>query len=226
MERSRAYAQCGIAGSIVLTVGWIAGGLVQPDSYSASSQEISDLGALTADHPWVWNVADSLSGVLIAIFALGLFRLMGSERPGRIGAVLIGVGGLIGGLLDGIFREDCPLSTSQACQDLRDGPGLSWHHQAHDIESLLLGLFILVAPFLLARAFKRLPDWRSLAPFSLATGVALIAAVGVYVALYAGDGGGIAQRALVSIYLAWIVVLALRARSLSGAPPPPAAPAA
>jgi hypothetical membrane protein len=208
MNRVRLGAYAGIAGALLITCGWIVGGLVQGAGYSWSSQEISDLGALTARHAWVWNLADSLSGALILIFAVGLFPIVRASRAGRIGAVLIGVVGA-GSVIDGIFREDCPLSTSAACQRLQDTPGLSWHHQAHDIESVVVVLAMLAAPFVLAKALRQTEELRGLRPYSLATGAALVAATVVYVLLYGDAGAGIAQRAAVLVFMAWIAVLSI-----------------
>src|ERR1044072_7598728 len=103
MDRVRLGAIAGIGGALLCTAGWILAGLLQTDGYSWSSQEISDLGALTEQHAWVWNLADSLSGVLILIFAVGLYRLVGASRAGRIGAGLIGVVG-IGSVVDRALR--------------------------------------------------------------------------------------------------------------------------
>lgn len=203
----RLAAVAGLIGAVVMTLGWIVAGLIQPVSYSWSAQEISDLGALTAEHAWVWNLADSLSGVLLTVFAAGLFSLIKPSRSGRIGAALIGVVG-VGSVLDGLLREDCALSTSNACQRLQDSPGLSWHHQAHDIESVIVFTAMLIAPFMLARAFRRIDALRALALYSLATGVALVAATAAYLSFYGDDGGGIAQRALALLFMSWIAVLA------------------
>lgn len=208
MNRVRLGAYAGIAGALLITCGWIIGGLVQGAGYSWSSQEISDLGALTARHAWVWNLADSLSGLLILIFAVGLFPIVRSSRAGRIGAVLIGVVGA-GSVIDGIFREDCPLSTSDACQRLQDGPGLSWHHQAHDIESVVVVLAMLAAPFVLAKAFRRTEELRGLRSYTLATAAVLVVATVLYVFLYGDAGAGIAQRAAVLVFMAWIAVLSI-----------------
>jgi hypothetical membrane protein len=207
MRGVRLAAAAGLLSAVVMTVGWIVAGLLQSSSYSWTAQEISDLGALTAQHAWVWNLADSLSGVLLTVFAVGVFWLMGSSRSGRIGAVLIGVVGL-GSLLDGLVREDCPLSTSPACQRLQDGPGLSWHHQAHDIESVIVFTAMLIAPFVLARAFTQIDGLRDLSAYSRVTGIALVAATAAYLPLYGNDGGGIAQRAIALLFMAWIAALA------------------
>lgn len=210
MDRVRLGAFAGIAGALLFTCGWIVAGLLQPASYDWASQEISDLGALTAAHAWVWNAADSLSGALILAFAIGVFPLVRSSRAGKAGAILIGVIGF-GSILDGLLREDCPLSTSEACQRLQDGPGLSWHHEAHNIESVIVFLAILAAPFAIAGAATRLEQLRGLHPYSLGAGFVQLGAVAAYAALYGETGGGIAQRLLALAFMAWIAVFAAHA---------------
>jgi hypothetical membrane protein len=218
MDRVRVGAIAGIAGAVLFTGGWIVAGLVQPATYDWARQEISDLGALTADHAWVWNLADSLSGLLILIFAVGILPLVRVARAGKVGAILIGIVGF-GSVLDGLLREDCPLSTSDACQRLQDAPGLSWQHQAHDIESVVVFLAILAAPFFLARACTGIENLRGLRGYSVATGFVQIAAALAYAALYGQAGGGVAQRLLALAFMVWIVVLALRILTGSHAHP-------
>jgi hypothetical membrane protein len=208
MNRMRVGAFAGVGAAVLITCGWIVGGLLQGDGYSWSSQEISDLGALTAEHAWVWNLADSLSGVLILIFAVGLFAALRSSRAGRVGATLIGVVG-VGSVIDGIAREDCPLSTSAACQRLQDGPGLSWHHQVHNIESVIVVVAMLTAPFVIARALRLAGDPRGLRIYTLATGFAQVVVTATYLMLYGDPGGGIAQRLLIVVFMAWIAALSL-----------------
>lgn len=208
MNRVRLGGFAGIGAAFLITLGWIAGGLAQGAGYSWSRQEISDLGALTAQHPWVWNLADSVSGVLILVFAFGLLAVVRSSRAGRVGAGLIAVVGL-GSVIDGVLREDCPLSTSEACQRLQDDPGLSWHHQAHDVESVIVVVALLAAPFVLAKAFRQVDTLRGLPSYSLATGVMAVIATVAYVPLYGDPGGGIAQRVLILISMAWIAVISI-----------------
>lgn len=208
MRRVRVGAFAGIGGALLITVGWIIGGLLQGSGYSWSQQEISDLGALTAKSAWVWNLADSLSGLLLLIFAFGLFAVVRSSRAGRIGAGLVAVVGA-GSVIDGLLREDCPLSTSEACQRLQDGPGLSWHHQAHDIESVIVFLAMIAAPFVLGTAFHSIDGLRQLRRGSIATGTLMVVAAVAYAFLYGNPGGGIAQRLLVVVFMAWIAALSV-----------------
>lgn len=209
MDRLRLGAIAGISGALLFTCGWIVAGFLQPASYSWASQEISDLGALTAHDAWVWNLADSLSGLLILIFAVGIFPLFRASKAGKVGATLLGVIG-VGSVIDGLLREDCPLSTSQACQRLQDGPGLSWHHEGHNIESVLVFLAILMAPFFIARAVASIEQLQGLRKYTLATGFLQVAAALAYGGLYGETGGGIAQRLLVLSFMIWLAVFASR----------------
>ena len=44
-------------------IGWIAGGLAQPDAYSVARDDISDLGAVTASSSWIYNrIGTNLTG--------------------------------------------------------------------------------------------------------------------------------------------------------------------
>jgi hypothetical protein len=208
MNWTRAGALAGLAGAVVVTVGWIVGGLAQGGGYDWASQEISDLGALTARHAWVWNLADSLFGVLTCVFAAGLLGLVGGSRAGRIGAALIGVVG-VGSVIDGLLREDCPLSTSKACQRLQNGPGLSWHQYAHDVESVIVAAATVAAPLVLARVFRAAGGPDSLRTWSLGAGVAIALSYAVYVGRYGDPGGGIAQRLALTAFLLWIAVVSI-----------------
>jgi hypothetical protein len=207
-EEMRLGALAGVIGAALFTSGWIVGELLQGSGYRWSSQEISDLGALTARHAWVWNLADSISGGLIAVFAVSLFSAVGTNQAGRIGALLVGVIG-VGGVLDGLLREDCPLSTSVGCQRLRQYPGLSWHHQAHDVESVVVAVAALIAPFVMTRAFSELGLPRALRYYTIASGTLLVALGGVYAGLYGEAGGGIVQRLLTIVFMTWVAVLAV-----------------
>jgi hypothetical membrane protein len=208
MKRVRLGAIAGICGAALFTGGWILAGFLQPASYSWASQEISDLGALTAEHAWVWNLADSLSGALILCFAIGTLPTLGSSRAGRVGALAIGIVGC-GSILDGLLREDCALSTSEACQRLQEDPGLSWHHQAHNIESVVVFIAIVMAPFAIARALRGNKRRRDLRAYTIAVAVIQIFATVAYLFLYGETGGGIAQRVVALAFMAWVAVLAI-----------------
>ena len=74
VERAQVLpAICGLLAGPVLLVGTVAGALAQPDEFSIVDHDNSDLGAATADSPWLSNqLGSNLPGLLLLVFAIGL----------------------------------------------------------------------------------------------------------------------------------------------------------
>src|SRR4029453_5910676 len=103
----RAAGVCGLLTLVTLSVGWIGGVLAQPDAYSSADDDLSDLGALTANKACISNqIGDNLSGVPVIPLGLGLWRALSPDVLGRIGAGAVMLTGLTV-LLEGFFRLDC-----------------------------------------------------------------------------------------------------------------------
>ena len=195
----RAAGVCGLLAFVTFNVGWIAGGLAQPDSYSFADDDISDLGAMTARCAWLYNqVGANLTGLLVIGLALGVWRALSPDMLGRVGASALAVGG-VGAFLDGIFRLDCRGIDAVCTND-------SWHSHAHKIESGITGAATLAAPVILAFAFRRIPAWRDSWLASLATIPAVL--VGSIVFSLIGDGA--ATRAATVIVFVWIAFISVR----------------
>jgi Protein of unknown function (DUF998) len=190
---------CGLLGFVTFNVGWIAGGFAQPAAYSVAEDDISDLGALTASSAWLYNqLAANLTGLLVIALALGLWRALSPDLPGRLGSVALLVAGL-GTFLDGLFRLDCRGIDIACAND-------SWHSHAHKIESGFTAAATILAPLLLAFAFRRNPVWRDSWIPSLLTVPALIAGNVVFSAV----GDGAATRAGTVVVFTWIAFVGLR----------------
>ena len=103
--------------------------------------------------PWLYNqIGANLTGLLIVVLALGLWRALSPDTPGRLGAgalLLVGVGVF----LDGLFRLDCQGIDTNCQND-------SWHSDAHKMEGRFTTAFTLLAPIILAFAFRRIAGWR------------------------------------------------------------------
>lgn len=194
---------------VAFNVAWIAGGLAQPSAYSVADDDISDLGATTAAHAWIYNqVGANLSGLLVIALGLGLWRALSPDLLGRIGAALLVVEG-ISGFFDGIFRLDCR-GIDAACDNT------SWHSDAHKIESGFTAALFLLAPLVLAFAFRRNPRWRdSWLPTLLAIPALLVANV-----VFSAIGDGAAVRAGTVVGFAWVAFVGLQLwrKSPSGSP--------
>lgn len=190
---SRVAGVCGLLALVTSTAGWVAGGLAQPGSYSPARDDISDLGAVTANSAWIYNqVGANLTGVLVAVLAVGLWRALSPDLLGRLGAAALFVAGA-GSFLDGLFRLDCRGIDAACTND-------SWHSHAHKVESGITAAALLVAPVLLALAFRRNPDWRGAWVPSLLVLPAIIVANVVFSAA----GNGAATRAGTVVALVWI----------------------
>lgn len=180
-------------------VGLVAGDLAQPDAFSPANDDISDLGARTADSAWLYNqLAANLNGLLIIAFALGLWRALGSGWLGRLGVIaLIGLGA--GRFLEGFLRLDCR-GMDEGCEND------SWQSDGHGIESGISAALFFLAPLLLAFAFRRLPQWRDLwLPTILAVPVIIAASV-----LFSVVGDGAATRAGSIVWFLWLALVAVR----------------
>src|SRR4029078_4399697 len=136
---ARLAGACGLLAFVTATVGWVAGGFAQPAAHRLSRGDISRPRAVTAASPWLYNqVGANLTGVLVALTALGLWRAVSPSVLGRLrGAALLRVG--LGGFLDGLFRLDCR-GIDAACTNH------TWHAHAHKIEAGGTGADFPLAP--------------------------------------------------------------------------------
>ncbi|MFL6010154.1 MAG: DUF998 domain-containing protein [Gaiellaceae bacterium] len=196
---ARIAGVCGLLAFLTFNVAWIAGGQTQPSAYSVANDDISDLGALTASSAWIYNqVGANLTGILVVLLGLGLWRALSPDIIGRIGAAVLVAEG-ISTFFDGIFRLDCR-GIDAACDNV------SWHSRAHKIESGFTGAFSLLAPLVLAVAFRRNPAWRDSWIPSLLTAPAVFAANLAFSAV----GDGAATRAGTVVIFVWIAFVSVR----------------
>jgi hypothetical protein len=199
-------AVSGLLAGPVLFVSTGAGVVAQPDEFSVVNHASSDLGAMTADSAWLSNVGSNLAGLLLFLFAIGLWRSLGRHPTARIGSVLVGIAAAAT-FLTGIFRLDCR-EIDQGCE-----PVSSWHTNAHIIDAGLTVIAFVLAPFVLARALRFATGWQDLSIPTLAFGIGVIV-VGV---VGGAIGPGAASLLAVLVWFAWITILAIRMHRLSRA---------
>jgi hypothetical protein len=195
----RAAAICGLLAPVTFVVGLMLGDLAQPDAFSPANDDISDLGAQTADQAWIYNqIAANLNGLLVVAFAFGLWRALGSGWPARLGVLGLAVLGMTR-FLEGFLRLDCR-GMDDGCENT------SRQADAHGIESGIASALFFVVPPVLGFAFRRLPQWHDLwLPTLLA--VPVVVAVSV---LFSVIGDGAAVRAASITWFIWLGLLAWR----------------
>ena len=209
MERIREQLAVLVAPTQVLFVAaFFAAAAVQPRSYSPANDDISDLGALTAHHPWLELAPSLLAGVVTIGFALlVLLPLVGGPGPVLLALSLMG----LDNVTDPFFRLDCGRALPGCTEAVRFR---SWHAGVH-LGVGVLSTVATVAGFVaLGRAFRRRPEWRDLALPCLVFAGLILAVMGAYAGLAERPGGGLVQRIAVLLLLGAFTVLAARARRL------------
>jgi hypothetical protein len=195
----RAAGVCGLLALVTVSVGWIGGALAQPDAYNSAEDDLSDLGAMTANMAWIYNqIGDNLGGILVILFGLGLWRALSPDVLGRIGAGAVMLTGL-GVFLEGFFRLDCR-GIDAGCTNE------SWHASAHKMNGRFYAAATLAAPLILAFAFRRIPEWRGAwLPSLLVVPASIVCGV-----LFSVLGNGAGVRASGLVWFAWLAFLAVR----------------
>jgi Protein of unknown function (DUF998) len=194
----RAAGVCGLLVLVTVSVGWIGGAFAQPDAYSSTDDDLSDLGALTANKAWIYNqIGDNLAGILIILLGFGLWRALSPDVLGRIGAGAVMLTGL-GIFLEGFLRLDCR-GIDRGCTNE------SWHSSAHKMNNRFTVAASIAAPLILAFAFRRIPEWRGAwLPSLLAVPASLVCGL-----LFSVLGNGASVRASSLTLIAWYVFLAV-----------------
>jgi hypothetical membrane protein len=204
-------AWAGIAGPILFTIGFLAQDLAR-DGYNPVAQPVSALAA--GPHGWIQGLNFVVFGVLTLLFAVGMHLGIRTTRAGVIGPALLFVSGL--GLL---WAAVFPLRA--------DATGTVYDPGGHVIGGMMFFPVTALALLLLAGRIRQDPRWRSIALFTLVSGLLGVAGVVISVTLTVPDTAvghdvaGLVQRLLVlTAFFPCRVVLALRLLrvSRSGAP--------
>jgi hypothetical protein len=207
--RAVRLARGAVIGQVLFTAGWLIGSILQDDAYSSARHDLSDLGALTAQYPWVLLIPQGLAGALTILFALGAlrpaFRL--PQRGEAVGPWLVALSALgLGSVSDFFFRIDCRAADVGCSQSAAIA---SWPGTIHATVGIFTALVTVLAPFTLARRMRHLAKWRDLASGAVAFGLVALSIIVLYLVLHEAYGG-FAQRA--GIFQASVGLLVLASR--------------
>ena len=189
----RIFALAGALEPVWLLVGATAAGALRP-GYDAT-HAISELGELGSPGAIVWNVAGfGVAALLYALFALAIRDRLGGGWLYRVT------------MLQAIFLAG---SGAFSCDPGCPAIMTSWVGWAHTVVGLTYFALTCVSPLVGWRAFRTRPEWRPLAPFSLAAGV-ILAALFLAGPILFPPPVGLWQRITLATAGAWTTVVALR----------------
>jgi hypothetical protein len=169
-----------ILGQVLFVVAWLLAGALEP-GYNHARQYISELGAETADNPWIVNSALILFG--LTLWALGAALWLALPRRARAAApaLLFGVAGL-GFVVAALAPIECETTISELCEMRFDDGDASTASYVHGWGGFIGQIAFLLTPFGLALALR---------PHRLAGLVLLIGLIGVVIfALFWVGGSG------------------------------------
>ena len=195
----RLLASCGIAGPVLFTAAWVASSLLQTGP-PAGAVQLSGLAAMDARDPQIMMAGFIGLGACSVAFgtALGRLRPAGSAGPWLVRAAGVAT------VAAGLFRRDHLLLT---------GPGFageSWHNQVHDLVSAAAYAAMIAAPLVLARSFRRDPDWARLSRPLQVLALVSAAALALFASRALEPWNGTVQRVAVTLPLAAEVLIAAR----------------
>jgi hypothetical membrane protein len=195
---------------VVFVVSWLIAQAWQGPRYSALSDTISDMYAVTAPGGLFLVVVLTLCGIATVAFAL--LSVWPTLRPAgwtaAVGSILLAVSiyGL-GDALSPFERQGCRIAD----------PGCTAADQMNSLggrlDSILstIGIFCFVAAaFFLAAAMRRTPGWERAARPTMWFGVGFLVLVVLLAAVESSGVGGLAERVVVAIGAAAIAALAVR----------------
>jgi hypothetical membrane protein len=202
-------AWAGIVGPILFTVVFLAQEALQRHEYSPVAEPVSALEV--GPYGWIQQVNFVVLGLLTMAHAVGLHRGMRPVRGGWAGPALLfltGMSNLVAGAVP--WREDAG--------------GIAYAPAAHTVGGMIFFLGSSAALIVLSLRMRHDPSWRGLAPYTLGSGLVLLAltVVGaVFVRPEAAplhEWAGLVQRIVLAVLFPCRIVLGVRLRSIARTP--------
>ena len=170
--------------------------------YSFAGDYISELAI--GSFGYVQKFAFFAAGLGSLALALGIRETTRGSWGSRAGFVMVGLFG-INVFLAGVFPTDAINAEGQVLSPTIAGT-------VHIVVSLLAFLLIIAAMFVLSMTFKQNVRWRSFWPISL---VLAFAALVTFFLTSDGQWAGLYQRVFIGTIVLWLVLAAIRLRSIA-----------
>ena len=190
---NRQYAVTGFLAPIIFWATYfiMAG---QRSEYSFLTKAVSELGSVDTPDKWVWNIFGYIiPGMLTAIFSVGLYRNIVTEKATKLPLIGIALSGLLMAV-SGVFPGD--FDNRQSTTML-----------LHTLASFGSYLFFLVGAFTYPKQMKRSAYWKkSVKPTLIFTWLTIICGAWPFIFTSFPSVG---QRLVFFFYLLWIFYTAI-----------------
>ncbi len=195
----------GILGPVQFIVVDLIEGATRP-GYNPIRHPVSSLSLTNAG--WVNSVSITVNGLLVMLFALGVWAAL---RPARrtLGPLVLGLAGL-GFVVAGVFTTDPAQGYPPG---VPGGPALihTLHGQIHYYNAVPTFGFLIIAFVTFALYFRSTGGWRGWSLYSAATAfVLLVCCVGFAISSAHDGPAGLIERILLGLACIWIILLAVR----------------
>ena len=191
-----------IVGQLVL----LASAWLLPDisEYHLVGDNISELAI--GQYGFVQTLAFVISGLGVLALAYGIHRVTAGIRGSLLGSVFIGIYG-VGALVVAIFPSDRIDSKADVWTQSTTG-------RIHSITAFVAYLSVITGMLVLTWTFARDMHWRS-----LVVGSALLAGAALALLFVQSEGPwvGLMQRLMITAISGWLILVALRVRSVAAA---------
>lgn len=163
--------------------------------YSFMTKAISELGSVDAPNKWTWNGLGYITtGILIAIFAFGLYKNVAIEKSTKLPMIGIALSGLFMSI-SGIFPGDF---------DNKESPTML----LHTVGSFGSYVFFLIGAFTFPRQMKKTAFWaKAINPSLLFTWLTILFGSWVFVF---PEIPAVGQRIVFFFYFMWILFMAYK----------------
>jgi len=214
---SRPLLLAGVIGPLVFIAAFLIEGITRP-GYSAWRNFVSQLA--TGDGGWMQVVNFLVCGTLVAGFAIGLRRALGSGRASIAAPILLGLFALAL-IVAGLFATDPALGYPVGAPEVH-----TTHGMIHGLAGLAAFSLLPAAAFAMAWRFSGDPSTRRWAVYSASIGVLLVVCFIASTTVSAMDASGVLpnaptgflQRVAIIGGWTWIAMLAPRELRLDPQP--------
>ncbi|MBL4670073.1 MAG: DUF998 domain-containing protein [Flavobacteriales bacterium] len=191
---NKTYGIIGIAAIIVFWTTYFIMSRIRPE-YSMFTKAISELGSIDAPNKWVWNsLGYILTGILIAIYAIGLHKNLAVEKSSKLplySILLSGIFMAISGVFPGDF--DNRQSTTMLL---------------HTVGSFGSYIFFLIGAFTYPKQMRKSQYWKkAIKPTLIFTWLTIL--FGSWPFIFPNIPS-LGQRIVFLFYFLWIIYTAIR----------------